>query len=428
MGRALPRRALVASIGGALCALFAATSAVNAAPRPQFEAAAAAGHPSLLLGRSSALSGGLLVAGGTTAAGKGAVFIFRRPKGGWHDVTPVAILTLRNEPAGDGFGVSVATDGSTIIVGAPETTVRGHTNAGAAYVYARPPHGWASTSHPTARLTDSSPADSDFVGGQVGVSGRTALVGAANRDVGSQADAGAGLIFVEPPQGWATRHQTAVLTSSTATAADQTGIDVAISGTRVVLGSRAGDALVFVRPHSGWADATETRRLGPGTPSATFGQGVAINGTTVAVGDPGYTGSHISQGAVYVFQRPAGSGWGGGTSTLTPKARLTAADGEANDAIGSVLAVGYGIVVAGSPSHDVGTAQEQGVAYAWHMQQSGWHDSDSPRELVAADGRQFDEFGSSVAANGRTVGVGAPFADNPNIANDDSDGVEYVFP
>jgi hypothetical protein len=416
------------TIGGALCVLLAVTSAVNAAPtHGQFEAAASSVDPSLLLGRASALSGKLLVASGETAAGEGAVFIFERPKGGWRDVTPVAILTLSDEPAGDGFGASVAADGSTIIVGAPETAVGGHNNAGAAYIYAKPRHGWVSTSLPTAMLTDANPADDVFVGNQVGVSGGTALVGAVNRDVGSAADAGAGLVFVEPPQGWATGHQTAVFTSSTATTADQTGIRLAISGATVVLGSRAGNALVFVRPHTGWVDATETRRLGPGTPSGSFGEGVAIDGATIAVGDPGYSGTQISQGAVYVFQRPNGSGWGGATSTLTPDARLTAADGASNDAIGSVLAVGRDTVVAGSPSHDVGTAQEQGVAYTWHALHGRWNDSDSPQELVATDGRQFDEFGFSVAADRRTVAVGAPFADNPNVAQPDSDGVEYVF-
>jgi hypothetical protein len=63
---------------------------------------------------------------------RGAAYIFVRTASGW---TQQAKLTANNNEAGDLFGRSVAISGDTVIVGAPQKTINGNINQGAAYVF-----------------------------------------------------------------------------------------------------------------------------------------------------------------------------------------------------------------------------------------------------------------------------------------------------
>ena len=87
--------------------------------------------------------------------------------------SPTAKLTASDGAAGDNFGTSVAISGNTVVVGASGTA----STPGRAYIYTEPGTGWANMNS-TAELTASDGARGDSFGKSVAISGSTVLVGA----------------------------------------------------------------------------------------------------------------------------------------------------------------------------------------------------------------------------------------------------------
>ena len=94
--------------------------------------------------------------------------------------TQAAKLTASDGAAYDNFGISVAVDGDTVVVGAPGDDGAG-ADSGSVYVFVKPTGGWA-TSTETAKLTASDGAALDYFGYSVAVDGDTVLVGAYQDD------------------------------------------------------------------------------------------------------------------------------------------------------------------------------------------------------------------------------------------------------
>ena len=128
--------------------------------------------------------------------------------------------------------------------------------------------------------------------------------------------------------------QAAALTSSDGAAGDLGGRAVAISGNTIVVGAEthtvgpnqgAGAVYVFTEPSGGWANATQTAELTATEATSGhehhLGNSVGISGNTIVAGAPG-AGPHPSQGAAYVFAKPAGE-WKDATQT----AELIGSDG-----------------------------------------------------------------------------------------------------
>jgi hypothetical protein len=345
-----------------------------------------------------------------------------------------AKLTASDGAANDWFGLSVAMSGDTVIVGAPLATVGTHSFQGAAYVFVKPAAGWTSTSAFTAKLTASDGLASDEFGYAVAISGDTVIIGAPNA-AGAHSGQGAAYVFVKPPTGWATTSSfNAKLSASDGAGSDHLGFSVAISGDTVVAGAdnktvganaSQGAAYVFVEPAGGWATMTETAKLtaSDGTPLAYFGFSVTVSGDTIVVGAEGANiGPTIDQGAAYVFVKPP-AGWAT-TSTFT--AKLTASDGTEHDELGSSVAISGDTVVVGAPLADLANPNresDQGAAYVFVKPPAGWATMTETAKVTASDAANDDEFGTSVGITGDTVIVGAPRADT---ANPDQ-GAVYVF-
>ena len=93
-----------------------------------------------------------------TNTDSGAVLVFTRDSDG-RTGTQSAKLKASDAASYDGFGSSVAFDGATIVVGAPDDDDGGN-SSGAAYVFTKPTSaaGWAdSIGTETAKLTASQP-------------------------------------------------------------------------------------------------------------------------------------------------------------------------------------------------------------------------------------------------------------------------------
>jgi len=235
--------------------------------------------------------------------------------------------------AASGFGNSVSSSGSTVVVGAPYF---GSQDQGTAYVFVKPSTGWKNTyGFYTAQLAPSDLGGTfdDNFGSSVSISGNTVLVGEPLGN--NNAQPGAAYLFVKPEGGWADMTQTAELTASDGAAGNAFGASLSVSNNTVVAGASCtpassngcgpGAAYVFVKPPSGWVNATQTAELiaSDGVPNEAFGGSVSISGNNVVIGAPSATiNGNKLQGAAYVFLKPP-TGW----TNMDETAKLTSSDG-----------------------------------------------------------------------------------------------------
>jgi hypothetical protein len=281
-----------------------------------------------------------------------------------------------------------------------------------------------------AKLTASDGAEHDAFGSAVAVSGDTVVVGSPQDDVGFNGGQGSAYVFVKPEAGWGDMTQAAKLTASDGAATDVFGSAVAISGDTIVVGApqddvlnlNQGSAYVFEKPELGWTDATETAKLSAadGAANDAFGTVVAVSGDTVAVGAPTDDVATTNQGSAYVFVKPA-SGW---EPVTNQTAKLTASDGAANDTFGTSVAVSGDTVAVGAPADDFGPVVNQGSAHVFVRPGAEWTDATQTAKLTASDGAAGDVFGDAVAMSGDTIVAGARLDDVGSALNQ---GSAYVF-
>ena len=370
------------------------------------------GAPNDELGASVAISGNTVVAGEPGCPSGcnfvGAAYVFVQSGTGWANMTQTAKLTASDGVAGNAFGFAVSISGETIVVGAHGS----NGGRGAAYVFVEPATGWANMTE-TAKLTASDSTANELVGRSVSISGNTVVAGAPNDTVGAHTQQGAAYVFVEPASGWASMTQTAKLTASDGVSYGELGYSVGIDGNTVVAGEPSpiagksasrGTAYVFVEPAAGWATMTQTAELtaSDGVIGDRLGNFVAISGNTVVAGAPLATiGSHLQQGAAYVFVEPA-SGW----ASMTQTAKLTSSDGVRKGYFGRGVAISGSTVVVGAPNQTVGSDTGQGAAYEFVKPTSGWANMTETAELDALDAGTDDEVGDRVGTDGTTAVIG----------------------
>ncbi len=362
---------------------------------------------------------------------------------------PQSKLTADDGADDDEFGYSVAIDGHTAVVGAYRRNVDGNANVGVAYVFTKDSDdAWSQA----ATLTASDGAANDEFGISVAIDGNTIVVGARQDDTRN----GAAYVFTKSPDSvWANdenqtyKWETAKLAASDGAADDEFGISVAIDGNTIVVGARQDDtrngaAYVFTKADDvAWAnDSGENHKAAAakliasdGAANDELGISVAVDGDTVVVGahlhDINDNGSSIpNAGAAYVFIKPDTGGWANEPSKdhRTESARLTAPDGAASDEFGISVAVDGDTVVLGAHKYDVddnGTSiPNAGAAYVFTRDSNSgkWG---QPLKLTASNGHADDGFGNSVAVDGNTAAVGAYLDDRDPAAPDT--GSTYVF-
>ncbi len=149
----------------------------------------------------------------------------------------------------------------------------------------------------------------------------------------------------------------------------------------------------------------------------------ADGSTVVAAAWAATVSGKVGQGALYVFERPAG-GW----SNATQAAKLIASDGAAQDTLGYSVAVssdGSTVVAGAIFATEVANVNGPGAAYVFTRPPGGWKDTTETAKLVAADQGRFDNFGISVgvSGDGSTVAVGAQHT----IVGGSKLGAVYVY-
>lgn len=165
---------------------------------------------------------------------QGSAYVFVRSGTTW---TQQAYLIASDGTSADTFGISVAIEGPTAIVGADSGTVGGNPFQGSAYVFVRSGTVWTEQQ----KLIASDGANGDQFGRSVAISGDTAIVGAGDDNGGSNFGQGSAYVFSRNGTTW-TQQQN--LTASDTTAGAHLGVSVAISGHKILVGAPRADVSV----------------------------------------------------------------------------------------------------------------------------------------------------------------------------------------
>lgn len=369
-------------------------------------------------GSSIAVSGNVAFVGAySTNSYQGAVYVYQR--GVQCSVTNSCPWVQKQRlVASDGapgtlFGLSVAFDGTTALVGAKSATVDGHQNQGAVYVYTR---AGSRSFVQTQKLTAADGLAEDCFGGSVTVVGSDALIGApfcsgTNYVLNGH---GSAYRYSRDANGlWAVAQK---FVASDGGFAESFGGAVAINADTAMIGASSafqyghyGVGAVYVYKKQCFTNGCNPAWLEKqkliGSPTSTgmeFGGSIAFDGTHLLVGSEwALTGDpnlplQLSAGAVYAFTQTNGE-W-------VQQQQLLASDSYRNWRFGSSVTLSGTTAVVGATG--VGWPNTiTGAAYVFEMNNGSW---DEVQKLAASDGTSNDYFGSSVGiANYGGVLVGA---------------------
>jgi hypothetical protein len=389
-----------------------------------------------------------------------------------------AYLKASNGEAFDFFGRTVAIDGDTLAVGAPneDSAANGVNNfendntagnSGAVYVLDRANGSWSQRAYVKA----SNPETGDLFGSSIALSGDTLVVGAPQEDSTSRGvngaqdnngapESGAAYVFTRANGGWS---QQAYLKASNPAVNDFFGSSVALFGDTLVVGAPGEDSMtsgingdqnndtetnsgavyVFTRANGVWSQQAYVKASRPQAFDA-FGSSVALSRNTLAVGalgedsnsaDNPFNNDATDSGAVYVYTRTQ--------QTWAFNAYLKASNPEAGDHFGFSMSLDRDTLAVGAIDEDsnatgVNGAQENngvgnsGAVYIVTRQNNAW----TQQAYVKASNPGInDNFGYSVSIVGDTLAVGAVGEDSAlrgiNQAPDNDakpqSGSAYVF-
>ena len=248
---------------------------------------------SVAVNGSTAVVAALNHAGGSNAS-HGAAYVFVQSATTWGQE---AELTSSGGATGDYFGRSVAVSGGVVVVGSPGPKFTpSSTYAGAAYVFVQSGTSWSQQ----VELTASDGAARDNFGISVAVDGSTALVGALNHN-GAQ---GAAYVFVQSGTTWSQQAELTASDGAAgdnfgiSVAVDGSTVLVGALNHN----GAQGAAYVFVQSGTTWSQQAELTASDGGTGEAQLGTSVAVSGSEAVAGAPWHSdASNKWQGAAYVF-------------------------------------------------------------------------------------------------------------------------------
>lgn len=315
------------------------------------------------------------------SAGKGSVLLF--------DCTtsPCAApigLEATGGAEGDHFGASLALDGDTLVVGAPDRV------PAAVYVFVRSGGTWTQQ----ARIDSPGGGPAAGFGTAVALSGERLAVGAERAD----GNAGAAYLFLRSGTAW---NQEARLVAEDAAAGDRFGRALALNDEMLVVGAPfeagavaggfARGAVYLFLPFLGtWSQGPKFVADTP-VNGDLLGLAVALEGGSILAGAPM---ADAGVGAAFLFQQ-AGSNW-------SQWARLSPVAGLAGERFGwSVAFAGDGALLVGAPYASDGC----GAATLFRAAGSVWNPTS---EAVLEAPLPAAMSGWAVSAEGNRLAVASP--------------------
>ncbi|PCK30479.1 FG-GAP repeat protein [Pseudoalteromonas piscicida] len=307
------------------------------------------------LGGNVALKNNIAMLGAINRDGKvenaGAVFAFERTKNSW---VQKQMLTANDAKTGDAFGQSIALTEQFLVIGAPHSDAP-HKDSGSAYVYVRENNTWRFQS----KLTANDGAAGDLFGISVAIDGTTILVGADLNDEKAE-KAGAVYAYQFDGKKWGLQ---AKLTANDGAKTDIFGVRVAISGDTALISARrddikgvgkdAGSAYLFDRVNGEWK---QTQKLVAPDAKADdrFARGVALTKDTALITAMHHDEKGNNTGALYVYKKHQGQ-WQYSTTVF-------AKDAAPEDRFGWNIAVSDQTAIIATPHRD-DNGDSSGAAY-----------------------------------------------------------------
>lgn len=452
--------------------------ASNTNPGDYFGRAVAICGDTMVIGAEAEESASGIINGDQTnnsAPGAGAVYVYVRSG---NTCVQEAYLKASNAEENDRFGRTVAIEGDTIVVGAPNegssaTGINGNPAdngrpySGAAYVFVRSNGIWTQQAYLKAFNT----GEADIFGCSVGISGNRIVIGASQESsaaTGVNGDeqnndayrSGAAYVFERNGTLWT---QTAYLKASNTNASDNFGEAVAVSGDTIVVsaprekstaagidgdqndnsGNNVGAAYLFRLQGGQWVQTTYLKPHNPALIEL-FGVRMSLDQNTLivsgayessdAIGVNGtQSGLRPYSGAAYVFQSE--------NDTWSQTAHLKASNPDASDYFGMDVAIAGDLILVGAPLEDSvargingdqldNTGSNTGAAYLFGRATGQW----TQLAYLKASNASVD-FGRRVAISGYSWLVGAPSEGSAamGIDGDQSDtsasmaGAAYFF-
>ena len=304
-------------------------------------------------GWAVAMDGSVMVIGAQgdddNGESSGSAYIFRFDGLEWS--TEAKLIASDGAPE-DRFGASVAIEGDVAIVGAPGD-YSDSPIPGAAYIFRFDGSDWVEDS----KIVPTDGAAGDRFGVSVALEGDAALIGAAEADVSGIEDCGSAYVYRDKGTGWI---KEARLVASDPDENDEFGFDVAVDGSRALVGAHRrgsglpGAAYLFGYDGSSWIEEIIFVPSDHWEPYHA-GRSVALDDNVAALfsqirDDDGYDSE-----AVYLF-RFDGTTWG--EETL-----LVPSDGFADDdAAWGDVSMSHDVLVAGLYWTD-GYVDQSGAVY-----------------------------------------------------------------
>ena len=309
-------------------------------------------------GYSVALSGTTALVGSVFAAvgdntNQGAVYVFSNAGGTW---TQTQKLTSDDGVAGDQLGWSVAIDGDLALLGAPQTTIGGNQGQGAVYAFTQSGGSWTQT----AKLSTDDGAFADLFGFSIALQGTTAVISAPNATIGANANQGAAYVFTLSDASWT---QGPKLFADDGAATENFGYSVAFDGTTALIGApfaTVGDNMfqgavyAFDGTDGNWAQAQKLVTA-EGAGFDVLGIAVSLSDNSAVITAPFYNGS---QGEAFLFSNPTGAQWTEQHTFVASDAVPGAGEG-----FGYTATIAHGTVLIGAALAPVGANDNQGAAY-----------------------------------------------------------------
>ncbi len=353
---------------------------------------------------------------GSSECNSGAAYVLRREVTDW---VLEAKLLAPVPTCGKRFGHVTSFDGLRLLVG---TIGFSQDEFGEVYVFRRENQTWI---YETELVTSVIETGSRY-GWAVSIDGDWAVVGAEGENDGNGSGpnifTGAAYAFHRDHVSgqWASIAERLTAPTGDQGSADYFGYSVAVNGDWLAIGANRDDGIsgsvyMFHRASNAWLLA-QPKLKSFGTPSPLtdnvyFGESVAMQNGTLAVGAPFY-GDFFRAGATYVF-RLSGSTW-------IPEVRLTADNATQGDEFGTIVAIDGQRIVSSAFVDDQGGANA-GSAYVHRRLAGGAWIQEA--NLLPSDIAAADLFSYGIGISGDLVAAGASGNDQAGL----NAGAAYVF-
>lgn len=310
-------------------------------------------------GLSVAISDDTIVVGAQvddigTTPDQGSVYIFTRNGNEW---TEKQKLTASDGEAWDNFGNAVAISGDTIAVGAYEDNIGSNPDQGSVYIFRLSGELWTEKQ----KLTNVYGQMYDNFGVEVALDDDTMVVGMPFDDMGAF-NQGSAHVFARINSEWTFQQYLSaggVVNQFFGSAVAICGDTIAVGayGDNVGANDAQGSVYIYARSGTDWMYQAKLT-ASDGKEWDHFGKAISLNGETLVVGaEYDDIDANQNQGSAYVFK---GSG-----PTWIEQQKLIAHDGEAFEYFGRSVAVNDDTVMVGLPIDDIKPNPYQGSVYVF---------------------------------------------------------------